>query len=184
MQLSWYTTSRGRFARLVLVTASTAALGSLSACGGGGDSVPLTRSMIKVQSITQQGSCEDVNIKVTPVAITPGAPKLANEHEFVTPVKLDKGADNLSCTGSATTIPMAPGKWKFTANLPSEIATCDRDIAPGASNDVDFKDGELKCPQDAPKADAPAATTDAAAAPATGAAAATPGTAPEQANKP
>ena len=181
MQLSWYTTSRGRFARLVLVTASTAALGGLSACGGGGDAVPLTRSIIKVQSITQQGSCEDVNIKVTPVAITAGAPKLANEHEFVTPVKLVKGADNVSCTGSATTIPMAPGKWKFTANLPSEIATCNRDIASGAGNDVDFKDGDVKCPQDSPKVDAPAATADAAGAAATPA---TAGTAPEQASKP
>ncbi len=168
MQLSWYTTSRGRFARLVLVAASTAALGSLSACGGGAESVPLTHAVIKVQSITQQGSCEDVNIKVTPVAITPGAPKLANSKQFVTPVKLTKGADNVSCTGEATTIPIAPGKWKLTANLPSEIATCERDIASGATNDVDFRDGEVKCPQDAPKADAAAAdaAAPAAAAPA------------------
>ena len=155
MELSWNTTSRGRLARLVLVTASSAALGSLSACGGG-DSVPLTHALVKVQSITQQGSCEDVNIKVTPVSINPGAPKLANAHEFVTPVKLDKGADNVSCTGNATSIPMAPGKWKFTANLPSEIATCERDVAAGATNDVDFKDGEVTCPQQAPKADAAA----------------------------
>jgi hypothetical protein len=124
--------------------------------------VPLTRSTVKVQSITQQGSCEDVNIKVTPVAINPGAPKLANAKEFVTPVKLTKGADNVSCTGSATSIPMAPGKWKFTANLPSEIATCERDVTTGGTNDVDFKDGDVKCPQDAPKADAPAAADGAA----------------------
>ena len=164
MELSCYTSSRGRFARLALVTASTAALVSLAACGGGGDT-PLTHSLIKVQSITQQGSCEDVNIKVTPVSITAGAPKLANEHEFVTPVKLAKGADNVSCTGSATTIPMAPGKWKFTANLPSEIATCERDVASGGTNAVNFNDGDVKCPQDAPKADAPAAApADAAAA--------------------
>ena len=162
MQLSWYTASRGRFARLVLVTASAAALGSLSACGGGDDAVALTHSLIKVQSITQQGNCEDVMIKVTPVSINPGAPKLSASKEFVTPVKLTKGADNVSCTGQATSIPMAPGKWKLTANLPSENATCDRDITAGATNDVDFKDGDVKCPQDAPKADA-APAADAAA---------------------
>ena len=167
MQLSWYTASRGRFARLVLVTASAAALGSLSACGGGDDAVALTHSLVKVQSITQQGNCEDVMIKITPVSINPGAPKLSASKEFVTPVKLTKGADNVSCTGQATTIPMAPGKWKLTANLPSENATCDRDIAAGATNDVDFKDGDTKCPQDAPKADAaPAADAAAPAAPA------------------
>lgn len=163
MQLSWYTASRGRFARLVLVTASAASLGSLSACGTD-DAVPLTHALIKVQSITQQGNCEDVNIKVTPVSINPGAPKLANAHEFVTPVTLKKGADNVSCSGQATTIPLAPGKWKLTANLPSENATCERDIVAGATNDVDFKDGEVKCPQDAPKADAPPAADAAAAA--------------------
>lgn len=164
MQFSCYTASAGRVARLVLVTASAAALGSLSACGGGDDAVPLTHALIKVQSITQQGSCEDVMVKVTPVSINPGAPKLSAAKEFVTPVKLTKGADNVSCTGQATSIPMAPGKWKLTANLPSDNATCDRDVATGATNDVDFKDGDAKCAQDAPKADAPAAD---AAAPAT-----------------
>jgi hypothetical protein len=164
---SWYTTSRARLARLVLITASSAAFGSLAACGGGGgDSAPLTRAVIKVQSITQQGNCEDVNIKVTPVSVLPGAPKMSNQHEFITPVALKKGADNVSCTGNSTTIPMAPGKWKFTANLPSENATCERDIAPAGTNDVDFKDGDVACPQQAPKPDAAAPAADAGAAPA------------------
>jgi hypothetical protein len=166
MQLSWYTTGRGRLARLVFVSASATALGSLSACGGGDGGTPLVHGQIVVQSITQQGSCEDVNIKVTPIKVIPGAPKLANDKEFITPVKLTKGADNVSCTGEAKTIPMAPGKWKFTANLPSEIASCERDIAAAGTNDVGFKDGEVTCPQQAKPAETAAAAPEAAAAPA------------------
>jgi len=145
MYVSSKLSARGRTAGLILVTASAVALGSLGGCGGGDESASLIRTTVKVQSITQQGQCEDVNIKVTPVQILPGAPKLSNDREFVTPVKLTKGADNVSCTGSAQTIPMAPGKWKFTANLPSEIATCDRDIAAGGNLNVGFKDGETTC---------------------------------------
>jgi len=145
MYVSSKLSARGRTAGLILVTASAVALGSLGGCGGGDESAALIRATIKVQSITQQGQCEDVNIKVTPVQILPGAPKLSNDREFVTPVKLTKGADNVSCTGSAQSIPMAPGKWKFTANLPSEIATCDRDIAAGGNLNVGFKDGETTC---------------------------------------
>jgi hypothetical protein len=175
MQLSWYYMSRGRLARLALVSVSAAALGSLAACGGGGEggASSLVHGHIKVQSITQQGNCEDVIIKVTPVNIDPGAPKLANAKEFATqPIKLSKGADNVSCTGEMTTIPMAPGKWKFTANLPSEIATCEREITAAGNNDVDFKDGDTTCPQQAKAADAAAAPP--AAAPAAGAAPAAP----------
>ena len=145
MQFSSNLAGGGPKTRLVLLTAAAVAIGGLSGCGGGDESAALIRATITVQSITQQGQCEDVNIKVTPVQILPGAPKLSNDREFVTPVKLTKGADNVSCTGSAQTIPMAPGKWKFTANLPSEIATCDRDIAAGGNLNVGFKDGETTC---------------------------------------
>ena len=105
----------------------------------------MIRASLKVQSITQGGQCEDVNIKVTPIEILPGAPKMSNGKEFVTPVKLTKGADNVSCAGEAPTIPMAPGKWKFTANLPSEIEVCERDIAAGGNLSVSFKDGDKNC---------------------------------------
>jgi len=145
MYVSSKLSARGRTAGLILMTASAVALGTLAGCGGGDESASLIRSTVKVQSITQQGQCEDVNVKVTPVQILPGAPKLSNDREFVTPVKLTKGADNVSCTGSAQTIPMAPGKWKFTANLPSEIATCERDIAAGGNLNIGFKDGETTC---------------------------------------
>ena len=145
MQFSSNLAGRGRKARLVLVIAAAVAAGGLAGCGGGEEATALIRASVNVQSITQQGQCEDVNIKVTPVQILPGAPKLSNDKEFVTPVKLTKGADNVSCTGSASTIPMAPGKWKFTANLPSEIATCERDIAATGNLKVGFKDGETTC---------------------------------------
>jgi hypothetical protein len=142
MKFSWWTAGR---TRLALATAGSVVIASLAACGPDAESVPLIKATIKVASITQQGGCEDVNIKVTPLELLPGAPQLANNREFVTPVKLIKGADNVSCTGEASTIPMAPGKWKFTANLPSEIASCDRDIKSGANLGVGFKDGELTC---------------------------------------
>ena len=128
---------------LFLVTAAAVAISGLAGCGGGDTEAPLIRTTINVQSITQDGNCEDVNVKVTPVSILPGAPKLSNNKEFVTPVKLTKGADNVSCTGGAATIPMAPGKWKFTANLPSMIASCERDIA--APTSLAFKDAETTC---------------------------------------
>jgi hypothetical protein len=129
--------------RLILVTAAAVAVSGLAACGSGEPEVPLINTTINIQSITQEGNCEDLNVKVTPVSILPGAPKLSNSKEFVTPIKLTKGADNVSCTGSAQTIPMAPGKWKFMANLPSLIASCERDVA-GPST-VGFKDGEASC---------------------------------------
>ena len=128
---------------LFLVTAAAVAFSGLAACGGGEAEAPLINTTINIQSITQEGNCEDVNVKVTPVTILPGAPKMSNNKEFVTPIKLTKGADGVSCTGGAATIPMAPGKWKFTANLPSQNASCERDIA-GASA-VGFKDGEPSC---------------------------------------
>lgn len=138
---------RARLAARVAVTAAGAvALSTLAACdGGAGGGAALIHATVSVQSITNQGECEDVNIKVTPLNILPGAPQLSNGREFVTPVKLTKGADNVSCTGEANTIPMSPGKWKFTANLPSEIATCERDIAAGGNLKIVFKDGELSC---------------------------------------
>jgi len=167
MQVSRY----GRLARLVLVSASATALGSLAACGGGGgeSAAGLVHGQIKVASITQQGNCEDVIIKVSPISIDPGAPKLANAKEFATlPIKMTKGADGVSCTGEIATIPMAPGKWKFTAPLPSDIATCERVISEAGPNDVSFKDGETTCPQQKPAeaAAAPAAPAADAAAPA------------------
>ena len=131
-------------ARVAAIAAGALAAGALAACGGGGGQ-PLIHASISVQSITQQGECEDTNIKVTPLEIPPGAPQMSNSREFVTPVKLTKGADGVTCSGEANTIPMAPGKWKFTANLPSEIATCERDIAAGGNLKIVFKDGELSC---------------------------------------
>ena len=144
MQFSSNLMARQRATRLVLVTAMTVALGGLAACGEEG-AASLIHGTLKVASITQQGQCEEVGIKVTPVSILPGAPQLSNGKEFVTRVKLTKGADNVSCTGEAATIPMSPGKWKFTGNLPSEVSTCERDITPGGNLVVNFKDGETAC---------------------------------------
>ena len=136
---------RGRVARLLFVGFGAAALAGLGACGSGEGGGELVKSTIKVQSITHDGQCEDVNIKVTPVEILPNAPTLSNGKEFVTPVKLTKGEDNISCTGEAQTIPMSPGKWKLTANLPSAISTCEREVSATTGFTAAFKDGEESC---------------------------------------
>ncbi len=122
------------------------ALVALAGCGGGGggDS-QLLYTTIKVSSITQQGSCESLGVKVQPVTLLPNPPKMANGNEFVTSVNLAVQPDNVTCLGEAVTIPMAPGKWKFTVMLPSEIATCERDITAGGNLVVNFRDAETGC---------------------------------------
>ena len=133
------TTSRK--ARLFVLTAAALAVGSLAGCGGE-DASTLMRTVVTVDSITQQGSCEDVNVKVSPVEILPNAPKMSNSKEFITPVSLKVGADNVTCSGTGTSIPMAPGKWKFTAMLPSGVSTCEKDVPATGESTVAFKDGE------------------------------------------
>ncbi len=137
------TTSRK--ARLFVLTAAAVAVGSLAGCGGSDDASQLMHTTVKVDSITQQGSCEDVNVKVSPVQILPDAPKMSNSKEFITPVTLTKGADGVSCSGTAASIPMAPGKWKFTAMLPSGVATCEHDVPATGESKLSFKDGESAC---------------------------------------
>lgn len=133
--------------RLVVVVAGALALTGLAGCGGGGQASAegLIRTTIKLQSITQQGECEATNVKVTPVELAPNPPAMANTREFVTNIPLTKAADNVTCTGENNTIPMAPGKWKFTANLPSDPVSCERDIAAGGNLVIGFKDGEATC---------------------------------------
>jgi hypothetical protein len=139
--------SQQRRSRLVVLVAGALVAGGLAGCdsGGQGGNAGLIRATIKLQSITQQGECEATNVKVTPVEILPNPPAMANNREFVTEIKLTKGADGVVCTGENNTIPMAPGKWKFTANMPSDPATCDRDIAVGGNLVINFKDGESSC---------------------------------------
>jgi hypothetical protein len=133
-------------ARLVVLVAGALAVGGIAGCEGGkGSAEGLIRATVKLQSITQQGECEATNVKVTPVELLPNPPSMANAREFVTEIKLTKAADNVTCTGENTTIPMAPGKWKFTANLPSDPAACERDIAAGGNLVISFKDGDLSC---------------------------------------
>jgi hypothetical protein len=127
----------------VLASAALVSVG-LAGCGGK-EEAPMPRATIKISSITQNGNCEDVNVKVMPVSILPGAPQLANKSEFLTPVKLAKSADNVSCVGESVTRPMAPGKWKFLVGLPSDTASCERDIAAGGTLEVNMKDGEKDC---------------------------------------
>jgi len=128
---------------------------------------------LKVQSITQSGNCEDVNVKASPVELQPHPPLLANTKELITPVKLTKAADGVACTGQSLTNPMAPGKWKFSVMLPSDIVTCEINVLPGGEP-ITFKDGEQGCGGPSTVVAAP----DATAPPATGAPPTAPGDAP------
>jgi hypothetical protein len=138
----------------------------LAACSGGPESAPLMKATLKVQSITQSGNCEEVNIKASPVELKPNPPILANSHELITPVKLTKAADGVACTGQSLTNPMAPGKWKFSVMLPSDIVTCEREVLPGGEP-ITFKDGEQGCGGPATVVAAPDANAPAPAAPGT-----------------
>jgi hypothetical protein len=130
---------------LGVVAGSVLVLAGLAACDSGSSGSSLIRTAIKVQSITQSGSCEDVNVKVMPGELLPNPPVDANKQEFVTPIKLTKAADGVACTGEAMTIPMAAGKWTFKANLPSNVETCERDVPATGGVTVGFKDGEATC---------------------------------------
>ncbi len=130
---------------LGLVAGALVAAAALSACGDGGSEGALIRTGIKVQSITQGGSCEDVNVKVMPGELLPNPPSNANKGEFVTTVKLTKAADGVACSGDTNTIPMAPGKWTFKAILPSNIQTCEKDVPAAGGVSVSFKDGDAAC---------------------------------------
>ncbi|MFO0453224.1 MAG: hypothetical protein ACK52I_31955 [Pseudomonadota bacterium] len=135
-----------RAGRFVIVAAGSVAIAGLAACGGGGGGEgPLLYGQIKVASITQQGSCESVGVKLQPVNILPDPPKMSNRNEFVTSVNLAVQPDNVTCLGEAMTIPMAPGTWKFTVMLPSEIASCEREIKAGGNLVINFKDGDTSC---------------------------------------
>ena len=145
MQFSRFSLNPDRCTRLALAAAGSLLLGNLAACSIGESGSPMINAMLKVQAITQQGNCEDVGVKVSPVSILPGAPKLSNSKEFVTPMKLTKAADGVACAGEQKTIPMAPGKWKFVVLLPSGIASCERDIVGGGNLTVAFADGADGC---------------------------------------
>ena len=145
MQFSRLKFTSGRCAGLALAAAGSLALGNLAACSAGESEAPMINATLKVQSITQQGNCEEIGVKVSPVSILPGAAKLSNGKEFVTPMKLAKAADGVACTGETRTIPMSPGKWKFQVMLPSGNAACERDIAVGGNLAVGFADGTDSC---------------------------------------
>jgi len=123
---------------------SAVVVATVAGCGED-DSAHMIYGNVTVNSITQQGGCEDVLVKATPVELKPNAPRLANTKEFVTTVKLTKGEDGVSCTGSAQTVPMAAGSWKFETNLPSDSSSCQKDISEQGPKDIVFKDGEKAC---------------------------------------
>ena len=132
-------------ARLAGFAAGFVALAGLAACGGRSGGESLLYTTINIESITQMGNCENVGVKVTPLELAPTPPSMANSNEFVTQIELTKGEDNVSCTGQAITIPMAPGNWRFQVMLPSDISTCEKEITATSDRIVTLRDGVAGC---------------------------------------
>lgn len=139
--------SFGRKAMFGVATLATAF--ALGACEDGtGTSDTLLTASFTIDSISQEGTCEVVAVKVQPKSLLPNPPKLSNGKMFYTEVTMAKPADAGDapiCRGQKSTIPMSPGTWEFTAPLPSGPVSCQREVAPGTPVVVTFKDGEPTC---------------------------------------
>lgn len=105
----------------------------------------LVNVTLTVKTAPVHDSCEDVNIKVTPIELLPDRPRNTVDREFITPTRMRLSKDGAECTGQSTTPPMAPGRWVFRAIMPSTDAQCVRYIAPSSSERVSFRDGQSGC---------------------------------------
>ena len=147
MQLWQLASSRGL--KVATVTTLLAVTGGLAACDNQDPtSQPLIRAVIEINSISQQGQCEAITVKVEPITLAPDAPKLSNSKLTFTEIPLEKPADAGDapiCRGTGPTIPLAPGVWKFTAPLPSDTAACERELKMGGNLTIKFQDGETTC---------------------------------------
>ncbi len=147
MQL-WQPASTHRL-KVAAVATLLAMTAGLSACENNDPTTAvLIKGVIEVDSISSQGVCDAVTIKVEPVTLAPDAPKLANSKLTFTEIAMAKPADAGDapvCKGTGATIPLAPGVWKFTAPLPSDTASCEREMKIGGNLTIKFQDGETGC---------------------------------------
>jgi hypothetical protein len=122
----------------------------LTACSGGSanDKLPLIRANLSVKSVSQQGACETVPVKMVPKQLKGQANKYANDHLLVADIEMTGPTDENGapmCNGTGQTLPLAPGDWEFSAPLASGTTTCIRDIQADGDRDIKFVDGAPGC---------------------------------------
>ena len=153
--------------------AALAAIG-LAACSGGSsnDDLPLIRATLSIKTVSQGGICESVPVRISPKELMGQANKYANNKMMVTEVNTTGPTDENGapmCNGTGETLPMAPGKWEFSAPLASGSATCIRDVESAGDLSILLIDGVDGCsgaPVEAPADSAAPAEGEAPAAPA------------------
>jgi len=134
---------------------------SLAACSGGSanDDLPLIRATLTIKTVSQGGVCDSVPVRVSPKELIGEANKYANNKMMVAEVATTGPTDENGapmCNGTGETLPMAPGKWEFSAPLASGSATCVRDIEPNGDLSILLIDGVEGCSGAPAEAAAPA----------------------------
>ena len=132
-----------------LSLAAVAAI-ALGACSGGSanDDLPLLRATLTIKTVSQGGVCESVPVRLTPKELIGTANKYANNKMMVAEVNTTGPTDENGapmCNGTGETLPMAPGKWEFSAPLASGTATCVRDIEADGDLSIQLIDGVDGC---------------------------------------
>jgi len=151
---------------------------ALGACSGGSanDDLPLLRATLTIKTVSQGGVCDSVPVRLSPKELIGTPNKYANNKMMVAEVNTTGPTDENGapmCNGTGETLPMAPGKWEFSAPLASGSATCVRDIEANGDLSIVLIDGVEGCsgaPAEAApaEAEAPAEAPAEPAAPATG----------------
>ena len=123
---------------------------ALAACSGGSanDDLPLIRGTLSIKTVSQGGICESVPVRISPKELIGQANKYANNKMMVTEVTTTGPTDENGapmCNGTGETLPMAPGKWEFSAPLASGSATCIRDIEAAGDLSILLIDGIDGC---------------------------------------
>ena len=131
-----------------LLAAAAMAL-ALAGCGGSAnDDLPLIRAAITVKTVSMGGVCETVPVRITPVALSGAANKYANDKMIVTEIATTGPTDENGapmCNGTGETLPLAPGRWEFSAPLRSDTYKCVVDIQATGDLTIDFVDGYEGC---------------------------------------
>ena len=135
-----------------LGTAAMAAV-VLGGCSGGSanDALPLIRATLAVKSVSQEGACESVRIRMTPKELIGKSNKYSNNKMMVAEVNMTGPTDEAGapmCNGTGETLPLATGNWEFSAPLASGAVTCTRNIQADGDLLITFIDGVEGCSGD------------------------------------
>jgi len=87
-------------------------------------------------------------VRITPVALSGAANKYANDKMIVTEIETTGPTDENGapmCNGTGETLPLAPGRWEFSAPLRSDTYKCVVDIQATGDLTIDFVDGYEGC---------------------------------------